>query len=146
MLRLVEKLRQLLGRFWALPRLWKGSAAAIIPLILLGIGLAIALGTDDNTAVLEVTLKPTPTSTALKPSPTAATSLVPTATSEEPQALAPEVTPLAEAAQQAPAAQPPPGESAPERSLTGAEVTQCEGGQSDGWDDAFNLRPYGFTP
>ena len=29
--------------------------------------------------------------------------------------------------------------------LTAAEVIQCEGGQFDGWDDAFNLLPYGFT-
>lgn len=25
-------------------------------------------------------------------------------------------------------------------------MVECESGQSDGWDDAFNLRPYGFTP
>ena len=25
-------------------------------------------------------------------------------------------------------------------------MIECEFGQFDGWDDAFNLRPYGFTP
>ncbi|MDK1039661.1 MAG: hypothetical protein QGD91_12250 [Actinomycetota bacterium] len=34
---------------------------------------------------------------------------------------------------------------APKPGLTAAEVIECEFGQFDGWDDAFNLKSYGAT-
>ena len=34
----------------------------------------------------------------------------------------------------------------PEPVLTAAEEIECSFGESDGWDDAFDLWAYGFTP
>lgn len=102
-------------RFWALSWWWKGPTLAVIPLISLtiGLGLFVAAGGDSDTTVLEVTLKPSPTSTGAEPSPTAATSLVPTTTSEAPQAVTSETAPLPEPTHEAPAQQAPPAQQPP---------------------------------
>ena len=95
-------------RFWGLSWWWKGPTLAVIPLISLTIGLAlvIAAAGGNKTAVLEVTLKPTPTSTVAKLSP------IPTATSEPPsQVSEPETTTQTELAEQPLAAQQPPSPS-----------------------------------
>jgi len=75
---------------------------------------------DSLLARLQVTPTPSPT-----PSPTN----TPQPTQEPAPVVAEAVSPLPS-----------------ERGLTAAEVIECEFGQFDGWDDAFNLRPYGFTP
>lgn len=49
-------------------------------------------------------------------------------------------------ARPSPAIAVPPPPPPPAYGLNAAEVIECEGGQFDGWDDAFNLRSYGFTP
>ena len=142
--RLVEKLRQVWERFWALPRLWKGSISggAVAVFVALIIGVILATGGGGNTAVGRVVRGLTPTTTAeptSTPTPRPTHTAAPTLT---PSPAPPPPAPPAPAAPAPPPAPPP----APEAGLTAAEMIDCEVGQSDGWNDGFNLRTYGFTP
>ncbi len=92
--------------------------------------ISIPVGRDSSS----LRLRPTPT-----PTPSPIPTPPPTATPiPGPTAARPPVIVIAQSPPQPPAP-------APERGLTAEEMIECEFGQFDGWDDAFNLRPYGFT-
>lgn len=109
--RLIEKLRQLWESFWALPRLWKGSAAggAILVLVALTVGVVLATDGGDNTAVGGVVQGPTPMARV----PTATPTRVPTPTPNPTPTPVPTATISALGEQQPPSAgNPPPPEEA----------------------------------
>ena len=124
-------------RVWALHWQWKGLGLVVTSLFAVGIGLSVVLGSNDNagsgvtTSAPTSTAAATPTSPRLTPSTSPSTSPTSIATSEASQGTPPQQSP-------SPALAPKPG-------LTAAEVTECEFGRFDGWDDAFNLKPYGTT-
>ncbi len=123
-------------RVWALRWQWKGLGLVVTSFFVVGVGLSVVLGSDDDTAGSDVTTS-TPTSTAaVTPRSTPSTSPVSIATSEASQE-----TPPQQSSQQSPSPAP-----TPKPDLTAAEVIECEFGQFDGWDDAFNLKSFGSTP
>ncbi len=79
---LVEKLRQLWERFWALSWWWKGPAVGTVWLLglLAAVAVVVASGGDNDTGVSGVVEAPTPT-TSFIPTPTStATPIPPTPT------------------------------------------------------------------
>lgn len=110
--RLVEKLRQLWERFWALPRLWKGSVSggAIVVFVALIVGVVLATGGDDNTAVSGVVRGPTPTAQKATPTrvPAPTPNPTPTVVPSPNPTLTPTATISALGEQQPPSAGNPP--------------------------------------
>lgn len=121
---------------WNLPWRLKGAflgAPILVIALAVTLSVVVATGGDGGSAEGGVAQAPSPAAT-ITPSPTSTPTPKPTA---KPMS-SPTPAPLPTQAQSpAPAAEP---------ALTSAEVIGCEGGESDGWDDAFNLRPHGFTP
>ena len=140
--------RQWFRDAWGLPWSLKGPFLGVFSTLavlfaVLGIVLATT-GASDDTAVSGADQRPTRTAARVPtptptPTPNATPLPTPSPTPSPPPAAAPVLTALEPES-------PPPPPPAPARGLTAAEVIDCESGQSDGWDDAFNLKPYGFTP
>ena len=130
------RLRVLNGwrRIWALRWQWEGLGLVVTSFFVVGVGLSVVLGSNDNAGSDVTTSAPTSTAAATPTSPRLTPSTSPTsiATSEASQGTSP---------QQSPSPAP-----TPKSGLTVAEVTECGFGRFDGWGDAFNLKSYGFTP
>ena len=126
---------------WDLPWSLKGPFLGVLSILagllaVLGIVLAMNGGSNDTTVSGAVQAPTAAAPRVSTPTPTATPLPTPSPTPTPPPPGAP-VLPALE-----PESPPPP---APERGLTAAEAIECEFGQFDGWDDAFNLRPHRFT-
>ena len=123
---------------WSLPWSLKGPflalSVAVLALVVTVSVIIATSGGSGKTAISGVVQGPTPTATPT-PTPTPAPTPTPTPTpTPSPTPPPPPAPPL------------PPPPPAPDPALTAAEEIKCEGGQFDGWDDGFNVQPYGTTP
>ena len=113
---------------WSLKGPFLGALAVLVALVAVVAVLAFPGEGGGDGAVSGAVQAPTPTATA---EPTSTASPTPT----------PSPSPVPDSA---PPSRPPPPP--PEPVLNAAEVIECESGQFDGWDDAFNYKRHGFTP
>lgn len=107
---LAVAIRRAWRRFWALSWWWKGSAAGGAVLVLMAaiIGVALARGDSDNTAVSGVFQAPTPTATST-PGVTPTLAQTPTPTPHPTPSVEPSPTPSPAATTSAAQEEEPPG-------------------------------------